>query len=102
MSGSKTIISYLSSISPAGCYTTVLNWFKHKTSEEVVYPKNNDVITYFDNNQIIARNWRVRYNAKAMLSIITSVIHIELDFKVLQILIHIPGYIIIPHLFAFL
>ena len=27
VAGSKTIISYLSSISPAGCYTTVLNWF---------------------------------------------------------------------------
>ena len=56
----------------------VLKWFKHKTSEKVMCPKYNDVISYFDNNQILAHNWRVRYNAKAMLSIITSVIHIEL------------------------
>ena len=47
VSGSKTIISYLSSISPAGCYTSVLNWFKDKTSKEVVCPADNDVITFF-------------------------------------------------------
>ena len=77
VSGSKTIISYLSSISPAGCYTSVLKWFKDKTSKEVVCPADNDVNTFFDNNQVLARNWRVRYNAKAMLSVITSVIHIK-------------------------
>ena len=77
ISGSKTIILYLSSILPTGCYTTVMNWFKEKTSTEVLCPSENDVITYVDNSQILARNWRVRFSAKALLSVITSVIHIH-------------------------
>ena len=70
--GSRTLISFLSSVTPSGCYKTVLNWFKDKTSCKVQCEPNGDIITYFDNSQILARNWRVRYDAKALISIITS------------------------------
>lgn len=32
-------------------------------------------MTYFEKNQVLAWNWRVRYDAKAILSYITTVVH---------------------------
>ena len=77
VSGSKTVVNMLFSLSPAACYSTVRNWFKSITSEKIVCPSNKDIVTFFDNNQVWARNWRVRCDCKANLSVITSVIHIE-------------------------
>ena len=74
--GSKTLVSLLSSACPSVSFTSVLNWFKERTPTPLIYSEHSDVITYFDNNQVLARNWHVRYNAKALVSVITSVIHI--------------------------
>jgi hypothetical protein len=76
VSGSKTACTINSSTYPSGCYTTVLNWAKHQADVPIIVPGESDVITYFDNNQVLARNWRVRYDAKAMLGVVTSLIHI--------------------------
>ena len=75
--GSKTVVNFLSSVLPGGCYTSIRNWFSSITTNKIVCPKNKDLVTFFDNNQVLARNWRVRYDSKAKLSVITSVIHIE-------------------------
>ena len=69
--GSKTVVNFLSSLSPAGCYNSVRNWFRAFTTDKIVCPSNRDLITFFDSNQVLARNWRVRYDSKAMLSVIT-------------------------------
>ena len=75
--GSKIVVNFLSSLSPADCYTSVRNLFRAITTDKIVCPSNTDLITFFNNNQVLSRNWRVRYNSKAMLSVITSVIRIE-------------------------
>jgi hypothetical protein len=41
-------------------------------------PSKTDLITYFDNNQVMARNWKIRFDSKAMFNVITSVMHIKL------------------------
>lgn len=53
----------------------ILNWISENSKHSVHVPPNNDVITYFDNNQVLARNWRVHFDAKAILSAIITTIH---------------------------
>lgn len=53
----------------------ILNWISENSKHSVHVPPNNDVITYFDNNQVLARNWRVHFDAKAILSAIITIIH---------------------------
>ena len=85
--GSKVVVNFLSSLTPSGSYTSVRNWFKCTTTDEISCPKNTDIVTFFDNNQVLARNWRIRYDSKAMLSVITSVVHIkQCDFTLYQYL----------------
>ena len=74
--GSKLTSSTLSAFTPSGSYTTLKNWLQGQMSNLCSLPSLNDIITYFDNNQVLSRNWRVRYDAKVRLSVITSVIHI--------------------------
>ena len=74
-SGSKTTACILSALSPSGSYYTMKNWFKGQLRNICKLP-SNDIITFFDNNQVLSRNWRVRFDAKVKLSVITSVLHI--------------------------
>lgn len=64
-----------SSAHPARSYTSVLKWIEEHAANPITIPFQHDVITYFDNNQVLARNWRVRYDAKAILSYVTTVVH---------------------------
>ena len=57
-------LNFLSSVLPGGCYTSIRNWFSSITTNKIVCPKNKDLVTFFDNNQVLARNWRVRYDRK--------------------------------------
>lgn len=75
MSNSKTVCNMYSSAHPAGSYTSVLKWIEEHAANPITIPFQHDVITYFDNNQVLARNWRVRYDAKAILSYVTTVVH---------------------------
>ncbi|XP_061171013.1 uncharacterized protein LOC133201813 [Saccostrea echinata] len=75
MSNSKTVCNMYSSAHPAGSYTSVLKWIEEHATTPITIPFQHDVITYFDNNQVLARNWRVRYDAKAILSYVTTVVH---------------------------
>ncbi|KAK3103442.1 hypothetical protein FSP39_019273 [Pinctada imbricata] len=77
VSGSKLICNLLAGLSPAGTYTTVLKWLdNHSTTNNQVPVPATDITTYFDNNQVLLRNWRVRCDARVGLSAITSVVHI--------------------------
>ncbi|XP_062577048.1 uncharacterized protein LOC134238946 [Saccostrea cucullata] len=79
VSSSKTVCNLYSSAHPSGSYSSVLNWIEQHSQSSIDVPFHNDIITYFDNNQVLARNWRVRYDAKAILSTITTVVHFSLN-----------------------
>ena len=76
MTGSKMACDLNNSVSPSGSYTSIRKWMKDKSSDPVKPPKNGDLITFFDNNQVLCRNWRVTYNYKCKVSVITTVLHI--------------------------
>lgn len=71
MCTSRTVCDMYCSAHPAGSHSTLQNWIQQHSSNKI-YVRNVDVITYFYNNQVLARNWRVRYDAKAILSYITT------------------------------
>ena len=96
-SGSKTTACVLSALSPSGSYYTMKNWFKGQLSNICKLPAN-DIITFFDNNQVLSRNWRVRFDAKVKLSVITSVIHIlTRNVNLLQCQIQLDPYLWLYH-----
>ena len=66
----------ISSVTPSGCYNTIINWLKEQSTIYIPPPSNIDIVTFFDNNQILARNWNVRYKSKALVSVITTTIHL--------------------------
>ncbi|KAK3098397.1 hypothetical protein FSP39_019148 [Pinctada imbricata] len=81
LTGSKTACLLNQNISPAGGYTSVKTWMEDNSlaSSMSLSTSCNDVITYFDNNQVIGRNWRVNYNYKCKSSVVTTVLHIIPD-----------------------
>ncbi|XP_069103763.1 uncharacterized protein [Argopecten irradians] len=76
LTGSKSAVQINAATSPSGSYSSLLNWIKSYSTIPVACPHTSDIVTYFDNNQVLSRNWRVRYDAKAKLSVITNIIHI--------------------------
>ena len=75
-SGSRFICDIYNSVSPAGSYTSVRKWLNSQSCEPPPPVPNADTITFFDNSQVIGRNWRVCYNYKSKASVITTVLHI--------------------------
>ena len=53
------------------------NFKENYFSNKCLCPSGKDIISFFDNSQVLARNWRVRFNSKAMVSVITTLIHIS-------------------------
>ena len=87
------LTSTLSAFTPSGSYSTVKYWLQGQMSYLFSIPLLNDIITYFDNNQVLSRNWRVRYDAKVRLSFIHSVIHILTNkLTSLQTQLHLDPY----------
>ena len=76
ISESKIICSLNNSTSPAGSYPTIRNWISKQNEQPLKSPESCDILTFFDNNQIISRNWRVNYDHKCKVSAITTLIHI--------------------------
>ena len=77
VTGSKTVVNILSCLTPSGHYTILRKWFENYFSNKCLCPSGRDIISFFDNSQVLARNWRVRFNSKAMVSVITTLIHIS-------------------------
>ncbi|XP_062608370.1 uncharacterized protein LOC134270197 [Saccostrea cucullata] len=75
--GSKEGVNVASAATPSGSYTSILNWLKANSQEKIKIPDNSDVISFFDNNQVIGRKWRVKNDFKAESSVITSVAHMQ-------------------------
>ncbi|XP_046346471.2 uncharacterized protein LOC124127059 [Haliotis rufescens] len=76
VTGSKVACNLSAKTSPSGSYQTILKWINEQAAVPVKCPTAGDIITFFDNNQVLARNWRVRYDAKAMVSVVTTLLHI--------------------------
>lgn len=72
MCTSRTVCDMYCSAHPAGSHSTLQNWIQQHSSNKIYVRNVDDVITYLDNNQVLARNGRVRYDAKAILSYITT------------------------------
>ncbi|XP_045199012.2 uncharacterized protein LOC123553344 [Mercenaria mercenaria] len=73
ISGSRRIVELNATFSPSGSYATVLDFLKDKATKDHKLPESADCIYFFDNNQIIARSWKVQFNAKPLISVVTTV-----------------------------
>ena len=60
--GSKTAIQFSSKGSPAGSYSTILNWISDHSQEPLKCPASGDVVTFFDNNQVYLDQSKMRLN----------------------------------------
>ena len=74
ISGSRRIVEINAAYSPSGSYCTVMDFLKHKAAEEYHIHGNEDCIYFFDNNQIMARSWKVQFNHKPLVSVVTTVV----------------------------
>ena len=57
---------------PGGSYTTVTDWVKGLATLPPTCP-DGDIITVFDNDQVIGRTWKVRPDNKVSSSVITNI-----------------------------
>ena len=55
--GSKTVSEFNNAVSPCDSYSTIMNWINERSWTKNVLPPENDVITFFDNNQVLASNF---------------------------------------------
>ena len=70
MSGSRRIVEINAAYSPSGSYSTVMDFLKHKAAEEHHTDGCDDCIYYFDNNQIMARSWKVQFDHKPLATVL--------------------------------
>lgn len=76
LTGSKTVCDINNAVSPCGSYSSIMNWLNYRSNTENTVPLDNDVFTFFDNNQVLSRNWRVNFDYKSTVSVITNILHI--------------------------
>ncbi|XP_062613499.1 uncharacterized protein LOC134275243 [Saccostrea cucullata] len=75
-SGSRSICTMNSIASPGGSYQSIVSWIAQQGGDPITISGVEDVLTFFDNNQILTRRWRVNYDNKTILSAITTVVHL--------------------------
>ncbi|XP_053374886.1 uncharacterized protein LOC123530450 [Mercenaria mercenaria] len=76
LSGSKVVAQLNNRQTACGSYSSLQRWLKANAQQPVQNERNSDQITFFDNNQVIARNWRVTFGHKTTASVITMLLHI--------------------------
>ena len=72
---SRQVSNLLSYDGPFGSYTTVIKWIREQGMDPLMCP-NGDVITFFDNNQVVGKQYGLSFNAKCHASVMTTLIHI--------------------------
>jgi hypothetical protein len=77
ITGSKFITRLNNVHAPAGSYSSIIEWLNNMSCNSLKCTDNGDICTFFDNNQVVARNWRVNYNYKTKASVVTTVINIH-------------------------
>jgi len=90
-SASKVVATLNGASSPSGGYDTVRKWIKkHATPFKLPSP-NPDIITFFDNDQVLAKTYKIQLHNKLQVSTITNYLHIQPSHNIPSIQIH-------PHL----
>ena len=69
MTGSEYAANMIGSISGGGCYATLIKWLYVQASQAIKCNFEDDVITFFDNAQVLGKNWHVHLNCKFLLSL---------------------------------
>ena len=72
----KSVLSIMGSTGPYGSYPTVIAWLNIYAGEVLVCPSCN-IITYFDNSQVVGKSWNVKVDNKVKQSVITMNLHIS-------------------------
>ena len=72
--GSRTVVELRSKYSPSGSYTTLLKYLEKYSEKSSKITNDKDIVIFFNNNQILSRNWNVTYNSKALISVVTTLI----------------------------
>ncbi|XP_063971571.1 uncharacterized protein LOC135159708 [Lytechinus pictus] len=67
----KAACNVISSSSPAGSHTYILNWLKEQAAKPLDTP-SGDILVGFDNDQVIGKSYHVRTDNKVKASVITS------------------------------
>lgn len=81
ITGSKSALRIGCKGSPSGSYTTVQNWISEQSKDAIECPQNADVVTFFDNNQVLEKKWKVEVNYKGKASVVTTMVHIIPDIE---------------------
>ncbi|XP_078336984.1 uncharacterized protein LOC144626577 [Crassostrea virginica] len=76
ITGSKSALTLATKGSPCWSYTTIQSWIADQGKEEIHCPQDPDVVTFFDNNQVLEKKWKVEVNYKSRASVIITLIHI--------------------------
>ncbi len=74
-SKSKSACKILSHFGPFGSYTSLIQWLGEQGKIPNSAP-THELLTFFDNNQVVCKNHHVKVNNTMKTSTITSVIHI--------------------------
>lgn len=74
---SKKAVNLWGSLGPYGSYTTLMKWLSRQSMQPLQRPVDGDVITFFDNNQVVGKTHRVKVQQKVPISVITTSIHIK-------------------------
>lgn len=78
--GSRAACSIIGASGPYGSYHTVQAWIRQQSEQAVNCTIPNDVISFYDNAQVVGKTWRVRLGGKVTVSVITSILHLPANF----------------------
>ena len=67
----------LGGVGPYGSYPTVITWLEDQATLLLQCPPDGNLITFFDNNQIIGKSWNINHDNLFKKSVITMQLHIQ-------------------------
>ncbi len=80
---SKLPLDILATDGPYGAYANVTHWLQQQGKNRLTAPEG-DIITYFDNNQVVGKTHHITLGNKAPSSTITTTIHISTHGPAIQ------------------
>ena len=78
LTGSKLALTTVGGASPHSSYWSVRSWLSNLSDKPSKVP-TGDIMTAFDNNQILQRRWRVTLNNVVQCNVATMIIYFDLD-----------------------
>ena len=96
-SKSKSTSHILGQFGPFGSYTALHKWLNEQGKVPLPTP-NTDIISFFDNNQVVGKTHHVSLNSTVKSSTITTIIHIHArNTSTLQHQPHLSPSLWLPH-----